>query len=187
MPTFTLPTKIIAGLGIIAFILLMLVMVQNRMGCTTPRQQRREERQNRDVTATVKSVLDGARLTVAWGRRDRLEREVVLKGIEVPSEPAIEAAAKSNLERLTAGGSVRIQYVSKRIFFSSDGEGETEAADTEMEATETIVGVVFGDGGVNLAVEQLRVGLARTNQDATAEMKAAEEAARKAKIGLLAK
>lgn len=41
-------------------------------------------------------VLDGARLLVAWGRRDKSRREVILWGVEVP--PSASVSAPFNLE-----------------------------------------------------------------------------------------
>jgi endonuclease YncB( thermonuclease family) len=170
--------KLWIGAALVLACLFLVWRIMALSGCQTARQrdreQRREDRSKREVTCTVKGVIDGSRLQVVWGRRDRGEREIVLLGIEIP--PAVDAAAKTNLERLTAGGLVRVEYVSHRPFSASDSEEVVEAA--EMEATEPIIGQAFGDGGVNLAIEQLRLGLARCGKDAPEQFLKVEKEAK---------
>lgn len=144
------------------------------------REERKEERRQRSVTCRVLDVLDGSRMLVAWGRRDKGQREVVLQGVEVPPNASVSAAF--HLEGLTVGESVRVEYESHRLFAAGDGEAELESA--EMEATAPIVGIVYGDGNVCLNVEQIFAGLARCNADANEIMRAAEKTAKREKKGI---
>jgi endonuclease YncB( thermonuclease family) len=173
---------IYAGLAVV-FMVALSIVARNwscRKSWIDRAADRREERAQRAVTCKVIQVIDGARLVVAWGRRDRLEREVVLQGVEVPASVADESRA--NLERMTAGGSVTVHYESHRLFAASESEATIREA--EMDATAPIVGLVYGDGNRCLNIDQLFAGLAKCGTDANDVMKAAEKAARKSKVGI---
>lgn len=178
MPTLTTKTMIFVGL--FAAILLFIWLVQGRMGCETWRQKHRDERHekrtHRTVECQVKSIADGATLEVSWGLRNRQTRVVRLDGISVP--PAAAAAAKTNLESLTSGGTVRIEYET-RVIFGNESDDEPP----EMEAT-AITGMVFGDGNQCCNVEQVLAGVAKAEAEADPVIKAAEKQAIKAKRGI---
>lgn len=177
-----LPKAYIVGAMIVVGLIALAIVARNwscRQTWADRREERREERSQRSVTCRVLDVLDGARLMVAWGRRDKGQREVILRGIEIP--PSAQVSAAENLEWL-AGGSVRIEYESHRLFAAGEGDVALEAA--EMEATEPVAGLVYGNGNQCMNVEQLFAGLARCNAEANDVMRAAEKAAKKAKKGI---
>jgi endonuclease YncB( thermonuclease family) len=176
--------RILGGLVVVAFGLMLIYMIQGRMGCQTARQQNREERREkrskREKVCQLLRIDDGATLTVVWGLRDRGEKTVVIEGISIPSTQ--QSAAKANLEKLTAGNQVRVHYEVHRLFAAEAGEEELE--DAELESSSPIVGAVYGDGGLNLGIEQLRAGLAKCQPDAAKELINAEREAKKAKKGI---
>jgi endonuclease YncB( thermonuclease family) len=176
--------KILIMLIVVAVILIAFASILKLMGCQTARQQnreeRREERLQRQVSCPVVEVIDGGRLLVAWGPRDKRRREVILQGIEIPQTVASEA--KAYLERMTGGGVVRIDYKSRAIFAADESGAAVEAA--EMGSSAPITGTVYGPGNVCLQVEQLFAGLAKCNGEASDVMKGAEKAAKKNHVGI---
>jgi endonuclease YncB( thermonuclease family) len=166
---------VIAGLFLVWRIMLL-------SGCQTAKQknreERREERSKRSKLCEVVQVWSGAQLEVEWLRRKT--KVLALQGIEVP--PSVVAESCEHLRTLVCKNEIRVDYETHRLFSAGDNEAALEVM--EVQVMEPIVGMVYGDGNVCLNVEQLRAGLARCTEGATSEMKAAEKAAKKSKIGV---
>jgi hypothetical protein len=121
---------------------------------------------------TVKAVPTGGSILVkaGWrGRRDQLWKPMYLEAPAAGEEFSEES--RQNMQRL-AGASIVVEVTKDRII--------------DLERTMVIGDTIYGESGQDLAIAQLRAGLARCEKDAPALLKAAQAEAQKAKRGIWA-
>jgi len=146
---------------------------------------------------TVVSVLTGATIEVATGLRDRRTVTVTLLGIAAPIDGPLAEQSRANLQRL-AGATIRVEtdrhgllradpYDSQRRL-DENGEATAESpVEPEPDPVASrwpVVGVVFGESGACLNVEQLASGMAKALDGTPKEWRKIEDAARKQRIGI---
>ena len=115
---------------------------------------------------TVASVANGATIEAKAGLLGRSTRSIFLEGVAAPglSDP-LGPESQENLKRL-AGDTVRVESSTRAI------------------GARPLVGTCFGSTGANLALAQLRAGLAKCETGATADQIAAQREAQRAGRGL---
>ena len=143
----------------------------------------------REELLVVIRVVNGVTIVVKDGPLGRREATVTLSDICAPSNSETTAEpSRANLERL-AGTRIRIEYAGRRRLFGEahDSEEQPEATESEPEAHGPLLGVCYGESGACLNLEQVTAGWVSCLPSASKEWKAAEAAAKKAKLGIWAK
>ena len=126
----------------------------------------RDEGKTYTESFTVASVANGATITARAGILGRSTRPVYLAGIAAPGlNDPLGPQSRENLAGL-AGPTIRVKS-KERIGLAKP-----------------IAGTCYGSTGADLAVAQLRAGLAKCESQATAAQIAAQKEAQKAKRGL---
>jgi endonuclease YncB( thermonuclease family) len=119
-------------------------------------------------TLSVASVANGATIQARAGLLGRASRPVFLAGVSAPGlNDPLGPESRDNLASL-AGDTIRIESETRPI------------------GAKPLVGQCFGDTGADLAIAQLRAGLAICESGATKEQIAAQKQAQTAKRGLWA-
>lgn len=178
-------------LAVVVICLICLAIIARNWSCRQPREPRwkRQEVRRNTGTFSVVSVPSGASIEVAYGRRDRKTAVIALEGIQVPAELA--GVSRTNLAKL-AGGTIRltatladanvgnaVEQADQRRLDETEDPGttaETIGNGTELEAKAPTGGIVFGESGACLQLEQIKAGAARCLPEAPEDWKAAEQA-----------
>jgi hypothetical protein len=149
-------------------------------------------------TFGVVEVPTGASIVVSYGIRDRQRGTIALAHIQSPSTGPEAEASRKALEA-AAGAAVRVEWQRDGILRGNEPnsglpghvsvEVQREAPDATDDATEApagppearppAVGVVFGESGADLALEQIKAGMAEPTADAPKNYVAAYKEAKK--------
>jgi endonuclease YncB( thermonuclease family) len=149
-------------LGVLAIIAVALAIVARNWSCRKEREPWRDPIQHLGPYK-VRSVISGCAIEVEKGLRGHRTDTANLAHITIPEK--VKDESQDHLAKLT-GDEIRLDVPNEHWL-----------------RREELRGVVFGEGGANLNLEQLRAGMAVCEADATADMKSAEKEAKKAKRG----
>lgn len=126
--------------------------------------------------------VDGLNIVTEAGLGGRRERVIRPEHLLPPTDAEWLRVASDHVAAWV-GSEVTVQRERRRIFSAA----EPALKDNEPEAFGPIVGVVFGQSGINVNLELLRGGYADCDDGAPKEWQAARDAARKKRTGIWSK
>lgn len=155
-----------------------------------PRERR--VRPPRLYVLTVDDVQNGAMILSKSGRHGRKTARVGLVGIAAPSEgESLFVESEDHLRQL-AGGMVKVEvvylrFVEGRMTLASNEEeigDDDEVNDAFMGRRMVLTGIVYGEAGANLNLEQVKSGMARCLPGVPDDWTKAETEAKEQKLGV---
>jgi len=182
-------TKGMIVLGIVAVCFVSLAIVARNWSCRKQRPPR-PPRPPRTIEYSVQAVPNGASLVVAVGRKGRHTASIALIGVSAPADvDPLSARSRDSLASL-AGKTIRIE-VARRLRNPTADRDEEAAAIAEAREFEalgqqpTSPAIAYGETGICLNLEQVRLGLARLEAGTVPkEWQAAEKEAKTCKRGI---
>ncbi len=162
---------------IVVCLICLAVIMRNCRKILHPRQPR--EPRYVSVQLAVVRADTGASLVCKSDRKRAREQTVTLEKIEAPITGKWADVSRDHLKEI-AGGKVMVKYLKHGILRD---EAEEIASD-EMEARGPLIGVVTGESGIVLNLAQVEGGYAKCVSGAPEDWNAAQNRARKAKLGV---
>jgi endonuclease YncB( thermonuclease family) len=156
-------------------------------------RRQRDPRPPHVTTESVVSVTNGVTLSCKAGLRGRRTHTVTLIDVAAPESGSVLAEqSRANLEKI-AGKTIRVETNRTGIFRSEaqpslpqqeEESTMTVEASEEVEALGPVTGVVYGETGSCLQVEQLYAGMVKCLPSASKEWKRVEATAKRQKLGV---